>query len=73
MTAVPLDMDAEHAAFEKWYLTTQTMSTRGRVARYDGAGAYRDGLVRVAWRAWVQSAERSAARVNAPDAKSPIS
>lgn len=62
-----INWEAERAAFERWYVATQTKNNHVRVkAKLDGT--YIDGLVRVSWRAWRKAVQRAAAGEVAVDA-----
>lgn len=53
-----VDWAEEQAAFERWYLGTQTRKNAPRVTKFTETGLYVDKVVRIAWRAWRQAVER---------------
>lgn len=54
-----INWDAERAAFERWFGTTQTKNPVRARAKSE-TGTYIDGLTRAAWRAWRHAVMRGA-------------
>lgn len=64
MSEFCVDWDAERAAFEHWYLTTQSRKNHGRMVKDVGTNIYIDIVVRIAWRSWQMGAKRIFYRLN---------
>ena len=56
-----INWDAERAAFERWFVTTQTSKNYVRAKAKAEDGTYIDGLARAMWKAWRHAVQRGAA------------